>query len=73
MNNKSPTENFYKEIMRKLIDKLKEEFSAESVPEENLTLLKEVKIKIKNKIQIWEKKMIEKGIFEPKERFFVYI
>lgn len=44
MANKGNTETFYREIMAKVIDKMKEDFNNEGISEDILTQLKKVSL-----------------------------
>lgn len=44
MSHKGTTETFYREIINKVIEKMRADFNNELIPEDNLTALKNVKI-----------------------------
>ena len=71
MSHKKNTEQIYRDIMKKVIEKIKDEFIFDGSPQETINLLKTVKY-IFIYFQKWESKLIEKGIFDPKQTVIKY-
>ena len=66
------TESVYKAIMEKLINEIKDEALTEGCSEDlvkELKLVRILKIIVYIIKQIWEHKMIEAGVFQPKQVF----
>ena len=66
MSHKKNTEQIYRDIMKKVIEKIIHESIFDDSPQETINLLKTVKY-IFIYFQKWESKLIERGIFDPKQ------
>ena len=69
-SNRNNTESFYREVIQKVCDQVKEDFHNEGVGEDVIQDLKKVKFQIN--IEIWIDKLIQNGIFQKVPNFVIY-